>query len=228
MRTVLAAALIGIPLLTASPAAAESPSSLVLTRSVAGQAPVTAKLLCDGAGSTHPRALTRRAGTARSAAVSRRSTRIPAPSARRSISRRRSPRSAPGRDGTFPGGGPSAIAASCSRSPEASSISGAPFLGWPRWNSICSPESRSPTSRRPWSGTEKLLGGAPSFFPNDREAVWELAEHRFLYIELLPAHAGHSMVTVFTGDLDTLVAGASPAGGSNRTGARPMTTASAR
>ncbi|WP_061291682.1 VOC family protein [Herbidospora cretacea] len=54
---------------------------------------------------------------------------------------------------------------------------------------------------------ERLLGGAPTFFPNDREAVWELAGHRYLYIELLPARAGHSMATIFTGDLDTLVDG---------------------
>jgi catechol 2,3-dioxygenase-like lactoylglutathione lyase family enzyme len=27
---------------------------------------------------------------------------------------------------------------------------------------------------------EQLLGAPPAFFPNDVEAVWELAEHRFL------------------------------------------------
>ncbi|WP_061291680.1 SSI family serine proteinase inhibitor [Herbidospora cretacea] len=53
MRTVLAAALV---MLTATPAAAETPSAFVLARSVDGQTQVTTTLVCDGAGSTHPRA----------------------------------------------------------------------------------------------------------------------------------------------------------------------------
>jgi hypothetical protein len=36
---------------------------------------------------------------------------------------------------------------------------------------------------------ERLLGSPPSFFPHDTEAVWELAEHRSLYIVQLPEHA---------------------------------------
>jgi predicted dehydrogenase len=32
----------------------------------------------------------------------------------------------------------------------------------------------------PWY--ETLLGGPPSFLPTDTEAVWELAEHRFVSI----------------------------------------------
>ena len=35
---------------------------------------------------------------------------------------------------------------------------------------------------------ERLLGSGPAFFPNATEAVWELAEHRYLYIEVLPGH----------------------------------------
>ncbi len=54
---------------------------------------------------------------------------------------------------------------------------------------------------------EKLLGSAPSFFPNDVEAVWDVAEHRYLYIELLPEHAGHARHTLFVEDLDAVVAG---------------------
>jgi catechol 2,3-dioxygenase-like lactoylglutathione lyase family enzyme len=53
---------------------------------------------------------------------------------------------------------------------------------------------------------ERLLGSAPSFFPHDTEAVWELAEHRYLYIVQQPEHAGHAMHTLFVDDLDTLVA----------------------
>jgi catechol 2,3-dioxygenase-like lactoylglutathione lyase family enzyme len=53
---------------------------------------------------------------------------------------------------------------------------------------------------------ERLLGAPPSFLPNDTEAVWEVAEHRFLYIEVRPAHAGHAMQTLFVSDFDTRVA----------------------
>jgi hypothetical protein len=52
---------------------------------------------------------------------------------------------------------------------------------------------------------ERFLGSEPSFLPNEIEAVWELAEHRFLYIVEKPQHAGHAMNTVFVGDLDALV-----------------------
>ena len=53
---------------------------------------------------------------------------------------------------------------------------------------------------------ERLLGSAPTFFPHDTEAVWELAEHRFVYIVQRPEHAGHAMHTIFVDDLDALVA----------------------
>jgi catechol 2,3-dioxygenase-like lactoylglutathione lyase family enzyme len=64
---------------------------------------------------------------------------------------------------------------------------------------------------------ERFLGSEPSFTPNDAEAVWELAEHRFLFIEVRPQHAGHAMHTLFVDDLDTLVSeiagrGIQPAG----------------
>ncbi|WP_433833271.1 VOC family protein [Actinoplanes sp. CA-015351] len=54
---------------------------------------------------------------------------------------------------------------------------------------------------------ERLLGAPPSFLPNDVEAVWELAEHRYIYIEVRPEHAGHAMSTVFASDFDTRIAG---------------------
>ncbi|MDQ2683134.1 MAG: VOC family protein [Chloroflexota bacterium] len=54
---------------------------------------------------------------------------------------------------------------------------------------------------------EQLLGGPPAFLPNDVEAVWELAEHRFIYIELMPTRAGHAMHTVFVEDFDDRIAG---------------------
>jgi hypothetical protein len=61
----------------------------------------------------------------------------------------------------------------------------------------------------------RLRGGAalvrtaawrPTFFPNDIEAVWELAEHRYVYIVRQPEHAGHARHTLFVADLDALVA----------------------
>ncbi len=54
---------------------------------------------------------------------------------------------------------------------------------------------------------ERLLGSPPSFFPQDTEAVWELAEHRSVYIVQRPGHAGHAMHTIIVDDLDAVVAG---------------------
>jgi predicted enzyme related to lactoylglutathione lyase len=53
---------------------------------------------------------------------------------------------------------------------------------------------------------KRLLGSPPSFFPHDTEAVWELAEHRSVYIVRRPEHAGHAVHTIIVDDLDTLVA----------------------
>jgi predicted enzyme related to lactoylglutathione lyase len=51
----------------------------------------------------------------------------------------------------------------------------------------------------------RLLGSPPTFFPHDTEAVWELAEHRYVYIVQQPEHAGHAMHTLFVDDLAALV-----------------------
>jgi hypothetical protein len=53
---------------------------------------------------------------------------------------------------------------------------------------------------------ERLLGSPPAFLPHDTEAVWELAEHRYVYIVQQPGHAGHARHTLFVDDLDALVA----------------------
>ncbi|HXV57931.1 MAG TPA: VOC family protein [Gaiellaceae bacterium] len=53
---------------------------------------------------------------------------------------------------------------------------------------------------------ERFLGSEPSFVPHATEAVWELAEHRFVFIEERHEHAGHAMHTLFVDDLDALVA----------------------
>lgn len=53
---------------------------------------------------------------------------------------------------------------------------------------------------------EKLLG-PPSSFPHHTEAVWQIAEHRLMYVVQRPEHAGHAIQTLIVDDLDTLVAG---------------------
>jgi hypothetical protein len=57
---------------------------------------------------------------------------------------------------------------------------------------------------RPWY--ERLLGGPPSFLPHETEAVWELDEHRYIYIVEMPEHAGHAQVMSFVDDLDARIA----------------------
>ena len=57
----------------------------------------------------------------------------------------------------------------------------------------------------PWY--EQLFGAEPSFLPHDTEAVWELADQRFVYIVQDPSRAGHALVTAFEeDDLDARVA----------------------
>ncbi len=53
---------------------------------------------------------------------------------------------------------------------------------------------------------EQLLGAPPSFLPNDIEAVWEVGEHRYVYILVRPADAGHALTTLFVDDLDDRMA----------------------
>jgi len=59
--------------------------------------------------------------------------------------------------------------------------------------------------RRALDWYERLFGSEPSFLPNDTEAVWDLGEHRFIYIDVRPEHAGHAMHTLFVDDLDERV-----------------------
>jgi catechol 2,3-dioxygenase-like lactoylglutathione lyase family enzyme len=58
---------------------------------------------------------------------------------------------------------------------------------------------------KPWY--ERLLGSEPTFLAHETEAVWELAEHRFLFINEDRENPGGALHTVFVDDLDTLVAG---------------------
>ena len=52
----------------------------------------------------------------------------------------------------------------------------------------------------------RLLGSEPSFIPHETEAVWELAEHRFVFILEDAERAGNATHMVMVGDLDALVA----------------------
>ncbi|MCO1656801.1 VOC family protein [Pseudonocardia humida] len=52
----------------------------------------------------------------------------------------------------------------------------------------------------------RLLGSEPDFIASDTEAVWELAEHRSLFIEEGAEHAGHALHTVFVDDFDARIA----------------------
>jgi hypothetical protein len=51
----------------------------------------------------------------------------------------------------------------------------------------------------PWY--EQFFGAGPSFLPNDIEAVWEVAEHRYIYIVQDPERAGNALVLSFVDDL---------------------------
>ena len=62
----------------------------------------------------------------------------------------------------------------------------------------------------PWY--ERLLGSEPSFLPHATEAVWELAEHRFIYVELFEEGAGGALHTVIVDDFDERIAAISARG----------------
>lgn len=57
---------------------------------------------------------------------------------------------------------------------------------------------------KPWY--EQLLGGEPSFSPHATEAVWELAEHRWLFIVEDADNPGGAIQAVLVDDLDAQVA----------------------
>ncbi|WP_127503035.1 VOC family protein [Actinoplanes solisilvae] len=47
---------------------------------------------------------------------------------------------------------------------------------------------------------KRLLGVEPSFYPNDVEAVWQLAEDRFVYIIQDPGRAGGGVGMIWVDD----------------------------
>lgn len=57
----------------------------------------------------------------------------------------------------------------------------------------------------PWY--ERLLGSEPTFLATSTEAVWQLAEHRWLYIKEHGPHGqGHAVLAIMVDDLDAHVA----------------------
>ncbi|HKC20391.1 MAG TPA: VOC family protein [Candidatus Dormibacteraeota bacterium] len=52
---------------------------------------------------------------------------------------------------------------------------------------------------------ERLFGRPPSFLPNEAEAVWEVGDHRYVFVEVRPAHAGHVRHLLFVEDFEALV-----------------------
>ena len=50
----------------------------------------------------------------------------------------------------------------------------------------------------PWY--RRLLGAEPAFYPNDAEAVWQLAEDRFVYVVEAPDRAGGAVCMIWVDD----------------------------
>ena len=56
---------------------------------------------------------------------------------------------------------------------------------------------------KPWY--ERLLGSEPAFVAHETECVWELGEHRFVFIEEDAERAGYAVHTIFVDDLEAVV-----------------------
>lgn len=54
---------------------------------------------------------------------------------------------------------------------------------------------------------EKLFGVPPTFFPNKTEAVWALADHRWIYIIVEPDRAGGAVQTIICDKLEEVIGG---------------------
>ena len=55
-------------------------------------------------------------------------------------------------------------------------------------------------SARAWY--ERLLGSEPAFDPHETESVWEIGEHRYLFIVEDAERAGNAIHTLFVDDLE--------------------------
>jgi catechol 2,3-dioxygenase-like lactoylglutathione lyase family enzyme len=52
---------------------------------------------------------------------------------------------------------------------------------------------------------QRLFGSPPSFFPNDREAVWSIGDRRWVYIITEPERAGGAVLTLMCDGLEALI-----------------------
>ena len=52
---------------------------------------------------------------------------------------------------------------------------------------------------------QRLFGARPSFFPNEVEAVWAIAEHRWIYIIVDAKRAGGAIQTIMSSDLEAVI-----------------------
>jgi predicted lactoylglutathione lyase len=52
---------------------------------------------------------------------------------------------------------------------------------------------------------QRLFGRSPLFFPNESEAVWAIAEHRWIYIIVSPERAGKSIQTIICDELEQII-----------------------
>jgi glyoxalase/bleomycin resistance protein/dioxygenase superfamily protein len=53
---------------------------------------------------------------------------------------------------------------------------------------------------------ERLLGRPADFVAHETECVWDVAEHRSVYVVQYAEHAGHAMVLLFLSDLERFLA----------------------
>ncbi|MBR8743105.1 VOC family protein [Nocardiopsis sp. MG754419] len=51
----------------------------------------------------------------------------------------------------------------------------------------------------------RLFGAEPAFLATATEAVWEMAPHRWVYVEQELAHAGHARTTLLVPDLEARI-----------------------
>jgi catechol 2,3-dioxygenase-like lactoylglutathione lyase family enzyme len=52
---------------------------------------------------------------------------------------------------------------------------------------------------------ERLFGKPPAFFPHDREAVWQITDHAWIYVVEDVERAGKALITILVDDIDTQV-----------------------
>jgi predicted enzyme related to lactoylglutathione lyase len=53
---------------------------------------------------------------------------------------------------------------------------------------------------------ERLFGKPPDFFPHEREAVWRVAEHAWVYVVADAERAGRALITILVENLDDQIA----------------------